>query len=131
MNHGCSPKSIYLNKDPFQTTARPLHCALTSGELLNGYKHEAFQWLHYVRQPIGGRRAVVVLETGPDGTDCVDELLISLSFTKTERNFRSGSGERKQTAVSQWKGRGDRSPFLAIMFPGVSSALGLQSYLEA
>lgn len=45
------------------------------------------------------------LETGPDGTDCVDELLISLSFTKTERNFRSGSAECKQTVERRCTGR--------------------------
>lgn len=31
----------------------------------------------------------------------VDELLMSLSFTKTERNFRSGSSECKQTEELQ------------------------------
>lgn len=33
----------------------------------------------------------------------VDELLMSLSFTKTERNFRSGSSECKQTEELQEK----------------------------
>ena len=36
---------------------------------------------------------------------CVDELLMSLSFTKTERNFRSGSSECKQTEELQGEGR--------------------------
>ena len=35
----------------------------------------------------------------------VDELLMSLSFTKTERNFRSGSSECKQTEELQAEGR--------------------------
>lgn len=35
----------------------------------------------------------------------VDELLMSLSFTKTERNFRSGSSECKQTEELQGEGR--------------------------
>ena len=42
---------------------------------------------------------------GPDGAARVDELLMSLSFTKTERNFRSGSSECKQTEELQGKGR--------------------------
>lgn len=42
---------------------------------------------------------------GPDGTARVDELLMSLSFTKTERNFRSGSSECKQTEELQGEGR--------------------------
>ncbi len=80
-------------------------CALCHRELVNGYKREAFQWIHYVGQPIRRRRASVAVETGPDGTDCVDELLISLSFTKTERNFRSGSAECKQTVERHCAGR--------------------------
>lgn len=80
-------------------------CALCHSELVNGYKREAFQWIHYVGQPIRRRRAIVAVETGPDGTDCVDELLISLSFTKTERNFRSGSAECKQTVNRHCTGR--------------------------
>lgn len=72
---------------------------------MNGYKREAFQWIRYVGQPIRRRWAVVAVETGPDGTDCVDELLISLSFTKTERNFRSGSAECKQTVERSSTGR--------------------------
>lgn len=39
----------------------------------------------------------------PDGTACVDELLMSLSFIKTERNFRSGSSVCKQTQEVQGK----------------------------
>lgn len=42
---------------------------------------------------------------GPDGAARVDELLMSLSFTKTERNFRSGSSECKQTEELQGEGR--------------------------
>lgn len=80
-------------------------CVPCNSELVNGYKREAFQWIHYVGQPIRGRRAMVAVETGPDGTDCVDELLISLSFTKTERNFRSGSAESKQTVERRCTGR--------------------------
>lgn len=42
---------------------------------------------------------------GPDGAARVDELLMSLSFTKTERNFRSGSSECKQTEGLRGEGR--------------------------
>lgn len=80
-------------------------CLLCHCELLNGYKRQAFQWIHYVGQPIRRRRASVAVETGPDGTDYVDELLISLSFTKTERNFRPGSAECKQTVERHRTGR--------------------------
>lgn len=38
----------------------------------------------------------------------VDELLMSLSFTKTERNFRSGSSECKQTEELQGEVRKER-----------------------
>lgn len=100
---GLFPCVIYPGE--CNTASSSHRCALCHSKLVNGYKREAFQWIHYVGQPIRMRRAIVAVETGPDGTDCVDELLISLSFTKTERNFRSGSAECRQTVKRHCTGR--------------------------
>ncbi len=62
-------------------------CALCHRELVNGYKREAFQWIHYVGQPIRRRRASVAVETGPDGTDCVDELVNKFVIHKNGKEF--------------------------------------------
>lgn len=41
-----------------------VRCALCGARLLNGYKQEALQWIHYVKRPITGTVAAVALETG-------------------------------------------------------------------
>lgn len=83
----CSRKSHGSKCSP--TVQMPI-CAAPScrGELLEGYEQGTFQRLHYVGQPMGRRE-----RRSPRQLGCVDELLMSLSFTKSERNFRSGSGE--------------------------------------
>ncbi|KAK5866887.1 hypothetical protein PBY51_011425 [Eleginops maclovinus] len=38
--------------------------SLCGARLLNGFKLEAFHWMHYAGQPIRGASAAVALETG-------------------------------------------------------------------